>query len=241
MRWRAYRLIAITVAAVAVSACAHQVGGRAQLAYSVVSILPTEHEMSAVVKNRLSNYGFQPFVGGLEVLPNGFHDDTEATPIACVGVTDTLLRVVYEQAPVVEAARQSYFNPNAGVAVSGADVGIVRLTSAQTANRLFAAITRAWQNCSGTTVIKRIGIADNAELLATISNVAVAGPVLTAAVTTQDTRRRATSRYARALGVRSDCIVEASLAVTPLGHNDPIAISGAPDIVRLVQAKIGPK
>jgi hypothetical protein len=235
------RLVAIIVVAGAVPACVRHVEGRAELAYSVVSILPTDHEMSVIVRNGLSNYGFQPFVGGLEVLPNGFRDDSEAAPIACVGVTDTLTRRAYDQAPVVEAARQSYFNPNPGVGVSGADVGIVRLTSDENASQLFATMTRAWQACSNTTVVKRLDPATNAELLAAISSVAVTGPLLTATVITQDPQRRKTSRYARALGVRSDCIVEASVAVTPLGHNSPIAISGASDVVRLVQAKVGPK
>lgn len=242
MRSCASLFIAVMVGAGALSACVRHVDGSARRPYSVVSRLPTEQEMSAIAKNSLSKFGFQPFVGGLEVLPDGFRDDTEATPIACAGVTDTLLRIVYEKAPVAEAARQSYFNPNPGVEISGADVGIVRLASAGTASHLFAAMARDWRRCSNTTVVKQLGgAANNAELLATISSVAVTGSLLTAAVTTHDTRRRTTSRYARALGVRSDCIVEASVAVTPLAESGLVENSAAPDIVRLVQAKLGPK
>ena len=48
-------------------------------------------------------------------------------------VTDTAPRIVYEPAPVLEAARQSYFNWDARVDISGADAAMVRLSTADAA------------------------------------------------------------------------------------------------------------
>ena len=99
--------------------CAHVVEGTAHPAVKALQVLPTDDEISAAVGNTLSNYGFQPFVGGPEILPDGFRTDAEASPIACIGVTDTTMRVVYEATPMVEAARQSYFTLDQHVAVTG--------------------------------------------------------------------------------------------------------------------------
>ncbi len=44
----------------------------------------------------LSTFGFQPFVGGVEIMPDGYRTDADAAPIGCVAVTDTAPRVVYE-------------------------------------------------------------------------------------------------------------------------------------------------
>ena len=82
------------------------------------------------VGNPLSTFGFQPFIGGVEILPDGYRSDADASPIGCAAVTDTAPRIVYEPLPVVEAARQSYFNWDEGVDASGADAAVVRLSTA---------------------------------------------------------------------------------------------------------------
>jgi hypothetical protein len=97
--------------------CANTVDG-ARSAATALKILPTDDRITDAVGNGLSTSGFQPFVGGPEILPDGFRTDAEASPIACIGVTDTTMRVVYEATPMVEAARQSYFTLDQHVAAT---------------------------------------------------------------------------------------------------------------------------
>ena len=148
--------------------------------------------MTSAVGNGLSTFGFQPFIGGPEILPDGFRTDADASPIACIGVTDTTMRVVYEPTPMVEAARQSYFKWDAGVGVSGADAAVVRLGSTADAESAFGDFAKRWQACDGKTVIKQLRGANDSELVAEISDVAVEGQIVSATVHTREgpTRRR---------------------------------------------------
>ena len=134
--------------------CAHTVTGSARQAARAVEILPTEDDVTATVGNTLSTFGFRPFIGNVEILPDGYRTEADATPIACIAVTDTAPRIVYEPAPVLEAARQSYFNWDAGVDISGADAAVVRLSTADTARATFESFVRRWQQCDGVSVVK---------------------------------------------------------------------------------------
>jgi hypothetical protein len=63
-------------------------------------------------------------------------------------------------------------------------------------------------------VLKHLRGVTNADLDAAVSDVAVSGPMLTASVSTRQGPNAPTSYYRRALAVRSDTIVEVSLAVS---------------------------
>lgn len=209
------RRLALVLVALALAGCSNQVGGSAKPATKAVHLLPSDAEMTAAVGNGLSNFDFQPFVGGPEILPDGFRTDAEASPIACIGVTDTTVRVVYEATPMVEAARQSYFTLDQHVAVTGADTAVIRMASDADAQRVFDDSVRQWRDCDGKTVDKRLGGATNAQVLAAISDVAVTGPLLSATLRTRLGPNGPTSLYQRVVGVRAEVIVEVSLAVTP--------------------------
>jgi hypothetical protein len=198
--------------------CAQTVPGVATPAASAVKVLPTEAEISSDLGNTLSTFGFQPFVGGVEILPDGYRSDAEASPIRCAAVTDTAPRIVYEPLPVVEVARQSYFNWDEGVDASGADAAVVRLASPAAAREAFESFARQWQQCSGTTVVKHVG---DAVVDAAVADVAVQDAVVSATVRTRQRPGGAESRYERALGVRDGTLVEVSLAVTPAGERQP--------------------
>ena len=134
---RAVVLIMAAALSVVGVSCSRSISGLPRPLTSVVTVLPTEDEMSGAVGNRLNTYDFKPFVGGFEIMPDGFRVDADAAPIRCAGVTETMLRVTYEKVNVVEAARQSYFNLDSGVPVSGADAAGVRLVSAAAAGELY--------------------------------------------------------------------------------------------------------
>lgn len=203
-------------AALTLPGCARSVDGAAHPAASTLGLLPTEAELTAAVGNGLSSFGFAPFTGGADILPDGFRTDADASPIGCVAVTDTAPRFVYAEAPVLEAARQSYFTLAAGAPVSGADAVVVRLSTTDAAHRLFEAASGQWRGCDGRTVAKRLR--GDAHMTAEVSDVTTTGDVLSATVVTQTSPAVGRSRYERAMGVRGDTIAEVSLAVTAAGE-----------------------
>jgi hypothetical protein len=210
------RRLAVMVAVLAVGAvsgCTMTVPGRAQSAGSALRSLPTEQEISDAVGNPLMTYGFRPFVGGLDIMPDGFRTEQDADPIRCAGVTETMLRRTYAPDEPVDAARQSYFNLDRGLPVSGADVAAVVLTSDAQADKPFDAFVRDWRSCDGQTVVKHLHRTPDDDVVAAIDKVVVAGAMLSASVTT---RQGAGSQayYARAVAMRGSTIVEVSLAVS---------------------------
>jgi hypothetical protein len=208
------RLLLLLGAVTIAAGCAHGVDGVARPARTAVTVLPSEDEITSAVGNRLSSFGFQPFVGGLEIMPDGFRTDGDAAPIGCIGVTDTMMRVTYEPSNVLEAARQSFFNWNQGVDVSGVDAAVVRFADADDADRTFARFVGQWRGCDGQTVVKHLRGVSNADVAAAVSDVAVSGPMLRATVSTRQGPAGPASHYQRALAVRGDTIVEVSLAVS---------------------------
>lgn len=223
--------------------CAHTVAGSPTPAASAVKILPTEAEITSAAGNALSTFGFQPFVGGAEILPDGFRTDAEASPIACVGVTDTAPRVVYEPLGVTEAARQSYFNWDEGVDTSGADAAVVRLPTADAARRAFDSFAKQWQECGGKTVVKHLRVSGDtgAESVvnAAISDVAVTGSMASATVRTRPSSDAPDTRYERAVAVRGDAIAEVSIAITPLGERQPAPRALAERVAQAMLDKVG--
>jgi len=85
MRWAAGALVVL----LSLVGCAHTVSGSARQAARAVEILPTEDDVTAAVGNTLSTFGFRPFIGNVEILPDGYRTEADATPIACIAVTDT--------------------------------------------------------------------------------------------------------------------------------------------------------
>jgi hypothetical protein len=218
--------------------CAHTVIGSAHPATRAVEILPTEDEITAAVGNPLSTFGFRAFIGNVEILPDGYRTEADASPIACVAVTDTASRIVYEAAPVVEVARLSYFNWDSGGDTSGADAAVVRLSTADAARATFASFGRQWQHCDGVSVAKRAGGQTKAALGADVSEVKETNKVLSATVRTHGGPQVQAAVYERALGVRADTIVEVSLAITPKGERQTLPTL-ATRVVQLMLDKVG--
>ncbi len=218
---------------VVTAGCARDVDGVAHPATTAVTLLPTVDEMTAAVGNPLSTFGFQPFIGGVEILPDGYRTEADASPIDCVAVTDTAMRVVYEPTPVLEAARQSYFNWDEGVGVSGADAAVVRLGRTTDAESTFGDFVTRWKQCDGKTVIKQLRGANDSELVAVISDVTFEGQIVSATVSTREGPYSPTSTYQRALGTRGNAIVEASLGLTDSGlrETDPHAAAKAVKVI----------
>lgn len=242
MRWLAGAASVVAL----VAGCSTTVDGSARDATAALKILPTAGEITSAVGNTLSTFGFQPFVGGAEILPDGYRTDADASPIGCAAVTDTAPRIVYESLPVVEAARQSYFNWDEGVDSSGADAAVVRLSTGTAVQSTFESFARQWKQCDGTTVEKHLrgigaaGIGNGTVIDAAISDVTRDGSVLSATVRTRQRPGAAVSTYERAVGVRDNVIVEVSLAITPTGERQPDPRAKAVRVARLMLDKAGP-
>lgn len=244
MAWRAGALLIVLLLA----GCGRDVEGSAVPATTALRILPTADEITSAAGNILSTFGFQPFVGGVEILPDGYRTDADATPMGCAAVTDTAPRIVYEPLPVLEVARQSYFNWDEGVGTSGADAAVVRLADPNAAQRSFDAFTRQWRQCSGTTVVKHLRRTGNQAtdsgsstvIDADISDVSSNAMTISATVRTRQRPGAAASRYERALGVRGDTIVEVSLAITPAGERQPDPRGRAVRVVQVMLDTVGP-
>lgn len=239
MRWPASALALVLLLA----GCAHTLNGAAEPVTTALKVLPTESEITDAAGNTLSTFGFQPFIGGVEILPDGYRTEADASPIGCVAVTDTAPRIVYEPTPVAEAARQSYFNWDEGVATSGADAAVVQFSTADVAQKAFASFTQQWQKCEGATVVKHLrgagsGGADST-IDATVSDVVVDGPMLSATVRTRQRPNAPASLYERALGVRNATIVEVSLAITPAGEKQSGPRDEAVRVAKVMLGKVG--
>ncbi len=206
-------LTAATLGVAAATACTATIPGHARPAASAIKALPTEQEISDAVGNPLATYGFQPFVGGLDIMPDGFRVDADAEPIRCAGVTETMLRRTYASEDPIDAARQSYFNLDRHLPVSGADAAAVVLASPAAAKTRFDGFARDWQSCDGQTVVKHLHGAPGSDVVAVINDVVQDGPMLSATVTTHQGTEPG-MLYARAAARRGSTIVEVSLAVT---------------------------
>ena len=236
MRWSAGAFALVLL----VAGCAQTVTGAARPVTTALKGLPTESEMTAAAGNALSTFGFKPFVGGAEILPDGYRTEEDASPIGCVAVTDTAPRVVYEPLAVADAARQSYFNWDEGVTTSGGDAAVVQLSSADAAQRAFAAFVQQWQRCDGTTVVKHLRVTGGDSVIdAAVSDVATDGNVLSATVRTRQRPNSPSSMYERAVGVRNQTIVEVSLAITPLGERKSGPRDEAVRIAGVMLDKVG--
>lgn len=177
-------------------------------------IMPSDEEIRAAVGNELQQNP-PPRTGGLELLPDGFHINQDASPVDCIGTTTPGLRVVYEKRPVRDVAVQDYWNYGLDVAASGATAVAVRLASAADAQRLFTSFVEQWHMCSGITVaLSTLDSSKDRRFLA-VGDVGVRGPILSATVMSSDLQQSQQVPVERALSVESDVIVDVAVTVRP--------------------------
>lgn len=196
-------------------------------------VLPTAAEVGAAVGNPLDLAG-PANTGGVEVLPSGIQDSTGASPLDCLGVVTPLMRVVYDDGGVEAVAWRDYSRFGAGLTVSSAEAGVVRLDSEEAAARMFARFTTQWQSCAGTTVTLHAG-SGGLELTAT--DIRVDGPVLSATILS-DGGDGTVYPTEHAVGVAREFLVDADVAVTDPDPARRIPAARAAGLVRAMIAKI---
>jgi hypothetical protein len=110
------------------------------------------------------------------------------------------------------------------------------LATVDDAQSLFATFTQQWRDSQGKTVVGHTHDSQNTELYSRVEDVVVSGPVLSATIIGWDNHHTPEFPNERAVGVKSNVIVEADVAVTK-----PRVQAGerAIDIVKLMLDKIG--
>jgi len=202
--------------------------------------LPTAEQVAQAVGNPLDPVG-QGRVGGIELLPNGIRDSDDVSPLDCLGAATPLMRVVYEDryengsatAAITGVALQDFARYGAGLTVSGAHTGVVRLSSEAEAARLFKAFAAQWRACAGTTV--SVHVAPGSSVDWEVTDVREDDRILSATILTADSGGQPPLPTEHALGIVADCIVEADVAVTAALPELRVATGRAVELVRMMR------
>jgi len=195
---------------------------------SLQQALPTAEQVRVAVGNRLDPTG-QPVLGSIDVLPNGIRGDDAVDPIECLGAITPLMRWVYEKGDVRGVAWQDFARFGEGQTVSSADTGVVRFASDAEAARMFSQFVTRWRSCEGGRVGINVGSGD---LGLSVTNVAVAGPILSATILSGETDTDPGFPTEHAVGLSADCIVDVDVAVTAPDPAKRIAARRAIDLVQ---------
>lgn len=218
------------MASVILAACTSAIDGSAlrQHASSLQQALPTAEQVRDAVGNRLDPTG-QPVLGSINVLPNGIRGDDAVDPIECLGAITPLMRWVYEKGDVREVAWQDFARFGEGQTVSSADTGVVRFASDAEATRMFSQFVTRWRSCEG----GRVGInTGGGDLGLSVTDVTVAGPILSATVLSGETDTDRGFPTEHAVGLSADCIVDVDVAVTAPEPAKRIPTTRAIDLVK---------
>lgn len=128
----------------------------------------------------------------------------------CLGVTAMLQKSVYQSGDVRDLAAEEWWNNGDPAQVVGVMEGVVTLPSAAQAQQMFAQFSQQWQRCNGMTTSEQSGPVNTTNA---ISDVRLADPSVIAATKLASSvipnlPPLRPSPEARALGVRSNCLVD---------------------------------
>lgn len=134
----------------------------------------------------------------------------------CLGVTAMLQKSVYQSgaqpAQVQDVASESWWNNGEPAQVISVIEGVVSLPSGTQARALFAQFSQQWQQCKGMTTSEQTGPISTTNVISDVrvtdsSNTVVAATKTATTVLPNMPALRPTPQ-ARAIGVRSNCLVE---------------------------------
>jgi hypothetical protein len=127
----------------------------------------------------------------------------------CLGVTAMLQKSVYRSADVKDVASESWWNNGEPAQVITVMEGVVTLPSTAQAQALFAQFSQQWQQCNGMTTSEQTGPISTTNV---ISDVRGTGSTIAATKTATSVLPNMPplrpTPQARAIGVRSNCLVE---------------------------------
>ncbi|CPR10672.1 LppR protein [Mycobacterium bohemicum DSM 44277] len=206
---------ALTAAAAVAAGCGGVVEGTAKPAPNLKPRPLAGQTVGQVLLDgsALSRMLNQPFVmrrppvfGG----PDQLLQRGDATPPPnCLGVTSMLQKSVYGSADIKDVGAESWWNNGDPAQVISVMEGVVSLPSTAQAEALFGQFSQQWQQCTGVTTTEQSGPISTTNV---ISDVRVTDSIVAATNTATSVlpnmpALRPTPQ-ARAVGVRSNCIVE---------------------------------
>jgi PknH-like extracellular domain len=161
----------------------------------------------------LSRMLSQPFVarapaefGGPDKL---FKVKRSMSQAGCLGVTAMLQKSVYQSADVEDVASQSWWNNGQPAQVISVIEGVVTLPSATQAMALFTKFSQQWQQCNGMTTTEQTGPISTTNVISDVrATESIVAATKTATSVLPNMPALRPTPQARAIGVRSNCLVE---------------------------------
>ncbi|OBK21769.1 hypothetical protein A5634_09260 [Mycobacterium asiaticum] len=184
-----------------------------------------------------SDANLPPRFGGPEKLQPGLGD---MSPPECAGVTTMTLRSTYENAPVKNLARETWWAAGTSGRVINVAEAVVAMPSVAEAATWFAKFSEQWKKCNGTTVTISGGQFNYSD---EISNVRVENSVAAATVYVQAAGASGGRRpEAHAIGLRANCLIEVEVTFFSVQRaSDPGTAdlnTSAIDITRTMMDKV---
>lgn len=226
---------ALCVAAVA--GCQSGIDGGAvpQRAPALPDVLPSAEQVAHAVGNPLDPAG-PPMIGGMSLLPNGFRDSADVSPLDCLGAATPLMRVVYQRGDVRQVALQDFSRYGEGLTVSSAHTGVVEFGSDAEAGRMFEQFAAQWRSCTGTRV--SVHVTPKSSLDWTITDVKESDGVLSATVLNSETNRDPAFPTEHAVGLVANYLIDVDVAVTDARPARRLASGRAAELVREIRGNI---
>ncbi|MCW1960184.1 MAG: sensor domain-containing protein [Mycobacterium sp.] len=230
-------MIAGVLCAVLTAGCENRIDGGPvpQRALSLPQVLPSAEQVAQAVGNRLDATG-PPLVGGIALLPNGFRDAEDVSPLDCLGAATPLMRVVYEKGGVRQVALQDFSRYGEGLTVSSAHTGVVEFGSEAEASRMFESFAAQWRSCADTRV--SVHVTPRSSLDWTITDVRESDGILSTTVLNGESDRDPAFPTEHAVGQVANYLIDVDVAVTDGDPNRRVASGRAADLVRKIRGNI---
>lgn len=230
-------MVAGALCAVLLAGCEIRVDGGPvpQRALSLPQVLPSAEQVAQAVGNPLDPAG-PPMVGGIALLPNGFRDSTDVSPLDCLGPATPLMRVVYESGDVRKVALQDFSRYGEGLTVSSAHTGVVEFGSEAEAGRMFESFAAQWRSCAGTRV--SVHVTPKSSLDWTVTDVRESDGILSATVLNGDTEADPGFPTEHAVGLVANYLIDVDVAVTDGEPSRRVASGRAAELVRMIRGNI---
>ena len=202
-------------------------GGVVRSAYTAAErSLPSDGELSDLLRTPMRQ-GSSPISGTLDALRDEW--DT-GSPSQCAGVPHAGLRAVFEDAPIVAAARGFWSRARPDDDMVSVVVAIIEFDSQDSARARGDRMAAQWLDCRGDTVTDRIG---DIPIAQTIVDAAGSESIWSAQVNVVSTDGTLTPFWSwRALARNSSYLVDVEVVGRPTEADDSTAIA------RLIAGKL---
>jgi hypothetical protein len=214
-------------------------GGIVGVGRDIPRVLPDDADFIAALGTSVSDGGFPPSVGSLDMLPDGIRTDQDASEIECLGVTSPFMRKMYENSSVQAVASQRWDNWDKGRSGNySVDAGAIALKNPADARALFGTFANQWPKCEGKTMILYHAGGGPDQYLQ-ITNVRVTDDMLSAIVmSSSPATHTPASPDERAVGVSMNCIVDVSVSDSSWRTGDPMPQNMAATLAETMLKKI---